>query len=69
MPFVRFKQFRLLWVILASCGWFWLVLAGFGWFWLVLAGFDWFWLLLGGLLVACFITKEFSLGIYIMTFK
>ena len=35
MPFVRFRQFRLLWVVLASCRWFWLVLAGFGSFWLV----------------------------------
>ena len=38
MPFVWFRQFKLLWVVLASCGWFWLVLGGFGWFWGFLAG-------------------------------
>ena len=58
MPFGRFRQFRLLRVVLASCGYFWLVVGGFdcfwvilagcGWFWLIVGGFGWFWVVLGG---------------------
>ena len=58
MPFVRFGQFRLLWVFLASCGFFWLIGGGFGWFWLIVAGFGWFWL------VACFITNALVAEFY-----
>ena len=49
------SSFGLLWVVVASCGWFWLVaggcwmvLAGCGW---LLDGFGWLWV------VACFITN------------
>ena len=42
MPSVHFRQFRLLWVVLASCGCFGVVLPDFRRFWLVLgAGFGW----------------------------
>ena len=50
--------FGLLWIVVASYGWFWLVVGGCS---MVLASFGWFWLVLGFTFVNSQLTFSFTL--------